>query len=761
MKISLFLSQLVLALHSITFAQTNLPLPTDGPLNGYYDLTQDTVLNLDGYSSHYTIEGVTTIDGSLSENDYSLSINGNDIKQDGAVFQYSGPDQVNPDEDPMLTFTNVTLNFSNVTNETGSGGVISVTNQVVLSYCNNAIFSNNTANGAGGAVYTENSFYMQYGQNATFINNKAVGKSGNGGAIATGDMSFRLDTSDNGNISFIKNHADQKGGAIYSDATIRFLYNGNIQFINNTAGVAGGAIYSNGLVSFFANEGDIIFAGNTLADGTRQAIYQADPTANNQLIAAEGHKIVFYDGNYFAGTTTLHMNNPSGTIEFSGASVQIAGIDGPIVGAGDKAVTYFNKNLILMNGVTKISNNARLKIGGNLISYTGSVLNFDLNGISQHSSPIVTANSYIHGKEQKLTISCTGGVNTGWYNLIQFEDPTGINLDSFILEKTEESFYNWDPNTGILSLQFALGKEATAVIPTSLWTASEMMDNIFCNIMQRNCSSYSIGINNEKHSNLWVNYIGNSQNLMNQGDTLGVNSFSNGAIMGYDLQLSNKRNIGIAFAQTWGKNKYELGGISDQNLSIFSFYGDVRLWEKNQQSLSLNFMAGYGHGRNNTKLNGDHGKWSNDNFAIQSQIVYQYDVNESFSTLPYFGLQWQYLNSKQWDSNKDYHYDKVSMNFLRAQMGSYFLYNLNNSWNLCANLSLDVDVQRKNPTGTASLNGTNYNLWGSNPGRVEFNADLGINYQINQQWNSYAGYGISTSSRNVNQSFRVGASYSF
>ena len=102
----------------------------------------------------------------------------------------------------------------------------------------NCIFTNNTAKYRGGAIFTNKNIIVK---NTTFKNNKAEG--GRvlqccGGAIYCGG-NVEVDI-----CTFVGNHADEYGGAIYAD-TITWINNSSYFISNYVNDNQGGAIYTN------------------------------------------------------------------------------------------------------------------------------------------------------------------------------------------------------------------------------------------------------------------------------------------------------------------------------------------------------------------------------------------------------------------------------------------------------------------------------------------------------------------------------------
>ncbi len=205
-----------------------------------------------------------------------------------------------------LTVEDATFDGNSAQNE---GGAIWSGNKTTVT---NSKFTNNSTTGTefgtgkdgqpnykaeaegGGAIFVGSN------SKATITGSEFTGnKSGTvGGAIATrsnaqdNTSSLTVDSS-----SFSGNSAAKNGGAIaaYVDSTVT-----DTSFTGNSSGEKGGAIWSNGDLTVTAKNSDVVFSGNSSADGgdiyMDNLFNDTDPGAKLTLNAAEGKSITLEDG---------------------------------------------------------------------------------------------------------------------------------------------------------------------------------------------------------------------------------------------------------------------------------------------------------------------------------------------------------------------------------------------------------------------------------------------------------------------------------
>ena len=143
-----------------------------------------------------------------------------------------------------------------------SGGAISNYGDAAKLYVgNNVIFSSNTSNVKGGAISNRNTTKVaQIQTNVKFLNNEA--SEGDGGAVFNNGSIFHILE----NALFDSNVAGDNGGAISHNGGFFRVFS-NAIFINNVAGIGGGAIHSDiNDAESFSLEKNISFIKNSAND---------------------------------------------------------------------------------------------------------------------------------------------------------------------------------------------------------------------------------------------------------------------------------------------------------------------------------------------------------------------------------------------------------------------------------------------------------------------------------------------------------------
>lgn len=227
-------------------------------------------------------------------------------------------------DDQTVEWSNVgNVSFSSNTAEAGDGGGIwsggDVTVNTAASF---SMTDNHAGNGSGGAIYSSGNVSFSMVDSLIFSGNNAYAS---GGAVYTyGDLSI----SDSGSVTFSGNTAYEGGAMDAYNVTISGN-TGTVLFENNSAENTGGAIYmeAGGSLSLSADQGNIIFRGNTAQGG---GIYNAIHFTESNMAsfnAGEGHQILFEDGlsskdGNMAEISVNDAGGASGTVSMSGANSQ-------------------------------------------------------------------------------------------------------------------------------------------------------------------------------------------------------------------------------------------------------------------------------------------------------------------------------------------------------------------------------------------------------------------------------------------------------
>ncbi len=187
--------------------------------------------------------------------------------------------------------------FTKNTNSSNGGGGAIYNYGGTISTISDSIFTENTSgtsSSRGGAIYNaggnKSSASITSISGSQFTGNTS---SGNGGAIYNDNYSasYTATIGEISGCSFSENSATN-GGAIYNDGTITTIK--NTSFYNNIASSNGGAIYSTKDLSIAADEGDVVFSGNTTG-GSGDAIYMNNANTTITFSLSNGGTIRMED----------------------------------------------------------------------------------------------------------------------------------------------------------------------------------------------------------------------------------------------------------------------------------------------------------------------------------------------------------------------------------------------------------------------------------------------------------------------------------
>ena len=187
-------------------------------------------------------------------------------------------------------FVNFDSNKVSCADSVSLGGALMVEKKLSISNNAEVYFTKNYAEDAGGAIYiTSNNSASGVIENNGRIVFQENASDGDGGAIRTYGT---LDINNNGTISFLKNTAVESGGAIRG--TANFDGNNHIEFIGNSANGSGGAM-SGGSVN---NSNSVVFSNNT-AHASGGAISGGSLSGNLSVLL--NNNIAYADGGAISG----------------------------------------------------------------------------------------------------------------------------------------------------------------------------------------------------------------------------------------------------------------------------------------------------------------------------------------------------------------------------------------------------------------------------------------------------------------------------
>ena len=220
----------------------------------------------------------------------------------------------------------LTVTITNLTLKNGykfyNGGAISVGSHTSLIIGDNVTFVDNHVDAYGGAIYSLGSVIIR-GTNVTFEGNSAR----NGGAIYVddgGDDLNRVLTINGNNITFEGNSA-RNGGAIYGVSPTKITISGtNVTFEGNSAEEGGGAIYDGG-ASYGDSKTKITIGGTNVTFEGNSA--RDGVICSESSVSISGTNIAFKGDNAHSNSGAIYAKDKS-EITIGGTNVTFEGNSG-------------------------------------------------------------------------------------------------------------------------------------------------------------------------------------------------------------------------------------------------------------------------------------------------------------------------------------------------------------------------------------------------------------------------------------------------
>lgn len=320
------------------------------------------------------------------------------IITNSAIFQTINASFANMNNGAVKNAGNATFSgkndFVNNSVATGNGGALNLEKESETKFSDSSLFENNSAaNGNGGAIYGDGSLYFG-DQNklisAVFTNNKATDGGAvfvdeNGKFIGYGEFIFGQNAGAKGNV------ATNYGGAIYNKGQMSFVgFNAKetkrIMFAGNQA-TDGGAIYNTGALNL---NGQLSFIDNS-------ALYNGKDDTKG-----------FGGAIYNTGTLDIYGTD----VKFSNNTAQKAGgaiyNNGGVVNISGSGI-LFNNNEVLETGKVDFvnwKNDAKEGFGGAIANMEGSRLNISGNVTFSENGKEISGGGAVYNRGY-MTISGT------------------------------------------------------------------------------------------------------------------------------------------------------------------------------------------------------------------------------------------------------------------------------------------------------------------------------------------------------------------
>ncbi|MEF9496528.1 MULTISPECIES: polymorphic outer membrane protein middle domain-containing protein [Chlamydia] len=364
--------------------------------------------------------------------------------------------------------------FKNSTgNITFAGANYSLIFEDIISTAKGAAISNNTdaktltmsgfnilsfiaapkATTGNAAIYSVASTTIKENKKLTFDTNHSIAAGGAIHCAKTGSTAATLTLQQNESMIFKNNSSATTGGAIHAEKLV-LKAGGATLFENNHATQKGGAISiaGSGEISLSADDGSIIFKGNTITDAGNKVNNAIHVGANGKFLkleAKESQSILFYDPVVVEGTAAdnLEINKTSGATTYTG-SIIFSGryIESPH--KRRKHISKFTQPLTLSAGSLVLEKGAHLE-AKSLTQTAGSKVILDQTSSIETKENIDIKELWLRLDEFKnpttATISTTGSAHT-----VTVKGPLGIFAD-------HETFYDnhalaYDVNQEVLQL---------------------------------------------------------------------------------------------------------------------------------------------------------------------------------------------------------------------------------------------------------------------------------------------------------------------
>lgn len=445
-----------------------------------------------------------------------------------------------------------------------------------------------------------------------------------------------------GNVSFIGNHADQFGGAIYfetgsvSEDNVLSIsqVNGDVLFENNSATVLGGAIcssaptengygeptgHANARIILSADGGDMIFQGNAMYVNGSTPIANAILTDGEHTVdlgAAQGRRIAFYDPIVIQdeeNASSVHFNregSQQGEILFSGrdylddshdAANYTSTLTGDAFQYGGTVHLEQKAALELINytqqgGELMMGRNTSLTASGNVslktltldLTRTGDAASIVAAGpVSADRVGAYASVSDIVPGEVVFTIKADsfGGIlDQAGDHEIDMRDGQGMNCLLEINWKLNEQGILVFTTGNVVEKGVIAELKGSHVANSMLSTASTLRSFSWTGLEQLNTARFLSPLK----SNIWTSGLGDFQMQRTKNGIEGFDYQGGGFAVGGDYRLSEQWLGGIAYGYTSGRNiSREYQATNRQNANMGLLYTGWRTPLHGGQALAV------------------------------------------------------------------------------------------------------------------------------------------------------------------------------
>ncbi|MDR0705392.1 MAG: autotransporter domain-containing protein, partial [Planctomycetaceae bacterium] len=375
--------------------------------------------------------------GKLTFDKTATFSNNKSYSSGGAIYAESYSDQ------PILTFKDNAVFTSNYVD--GDGGAIGLL-EGQITVAGDATFTSNTATGEGGALWLVNDSTLSISGTSTFSKNSTAGSDGGAISATGGSLTFGGAFNAEENVSY----AD--GGALnFNNATVTF--NGTAIFKKNKAGLdldlssspsvptptygSGGALYlEEGIIDF---KDTVTFGGTTAADGNTATTSGGALYAGNYSEITFDKLVTFQNNSVSEGDGgALYLDE--GIIKFNADAAFQSNKSAEGYGGGAIYATGTTDSLIFA-GTTQFLNNTATNTDPESGGYGGAVYLAMAGDASDTSDPVFALDA-----KGKIVFSGNSGILGGAI----YSDSSSVQFQEIELTNNTATFITpdfTDPDT--------------------------------------------------------------------------------------------------------------------------------------------------------------------------------------------------------------------------------------------------------------------------------------------------------------------------
>lgn len=541
-----------------------------------------------------------------------------------------------------------TLEGNFIANEaTGYGGAIHLDNYSTIGKIN-ADFIGNTSGTVGGAIYNNNAKNLEI--SGDFIGNQSghegVDNKGYGGAIAS--------------------YNNPNSASSPSLVTIT-----NSSFINNHAEQLGGAIYQQGVLNIVADNYSSVFSGNTHHDGSN-AIFSTNATGQKSevnLMAQNNGSINFYDDidgrvGYKLNLTTdenseinFHADIKNGDITIGTPAITRAAGDTTHVNFDDiNNISNRNNSLIMNNSNVTFDNFALTQHHFRDLKLTGGEVNINNVDVDLAASTMgrFTADNYEGGSTNVKVNNVNVVTDGGTYTAVDFADTSFSNQIENHITSADGPVYNYAvnylPDTGQYTFQRASIQDAVYVPAYAAVAAvSVLSDEIYSRVLSDADTHFDDSIT-QRQIKPFAKVFG-SDDSIDLKHFAGGDSKYYGAIFGLegspvDLYSGWRGVYNIYAAYAQGEHKYASQRIDQQS----GYVGVSGIFYKN--NLFIGSTINTAITQNKSKDTGDKDKFTSYQSGIGLKAGYNYHFGDNYILQPNLYTTYTYISSDDYKTKR-------------------------------------------------------------------------------------------------------------